>query len=141
MAIGEHKNKSPYHGVFVASFFMIALPIAFYFLFRWVFFKTQTAQTPELNEATAKIVGFGIGVLFHISLAIVGVFNESLKIVKLRVAEFFENLHISFKFAWECYIEDIRENGVAFWILFGIVVVNICFFASGLSTVLQLYLK
>lgn len=140
MAIGEHKNKSPYHGVPVVCFFMIAVPITLYFIFKGIFFNSQTMHSDQLNEATARTVGFGIGVLFHLSLIVCGVLHESFLAVVNRVAEFFDNWKISFKFACSCYGDQIREGGVAFWILFGVMVANFFVFWSGLKIVLTLLL-
>ena len=139
MAIGENKNKSPYHGVPLTAFFMILVPIAAYIFMRIVVFKYQAWEQEEINEATAKTLGFGIGLLFHMSLVIAGILKESFLVVVRRVVGFFQDLKFSFKIAWNCYVENIREFGVAFWILFGLIIVHFCLFWSGLSVVIQYF--
>ncbi|MBQ4272178.1 MAG: hypothetical protein IJB95_00790 [Clostridia bacterium] len=139
MAIGEHKNKSPYHGVPLTAFLMILVPIAAYIFMRILVFKYQAWEQEEINEATAKTLGFGIGLLFHLSLVIAGILKESFLVVVRRVAGFFQDLKFSFKIAWNCYVENIREFGVAFWILFGLIIVHFCLFWSGLSVVIQYF--
>ena len=139
MAIGENKNKSPYHGVPLTAFLMILVPIAAYIFMRILVFKYQAWEQEEINEATAKTLGFGIGLLFHLSLVIAGILKESFLVVVRRVVGFFQDLKFSFKIAWNCYVENIREFGAAFWILFGLMVANVCLFASGLSDVIQYY--
>ena len=141
MAIGEHKRKSPYHGIVLTSFFMIAVPVGLYFLMRAILFKNQVEISAELNEASAKTIGLGVGFLFHMSLIIAGILEESFRVVIRRVIGFFDDLKFSFKIAWGCYVDDIRENGVAFWILFAIMVVNFCFFWSGLRFIIEYYLN
>jgi hypothetical protein len=139
MAIGENKNKSPYHGVPLTAFFMVLVPVVAYIFMRIVVFKYQSWEKEEINEATAKTLGFGIGLLFHMSLVIAGILKESFVVVVRRVVGFFQDLKFSFKIAWNCYVENIREFGMAFWILFTLIVVNACFLWSGISTVIQYY--
>lgn len=138
MAIGEHKNKSPYHGVGVTCFFMIAVPVIAYIAMHAALFEWQPEVSAELNEASARAIGFGVGVFFHLGCIIAGVLKDSLKIVVGRVVEFFDNLKFSFKLAWKCYIDQLRDGGVAFWIMFGIMVVNFCVCSSSLKHALTL---
>lgn len=133
MAIGEHKNKSPYHGVAIACFLMILVPVVMYLIMRTLLFELQPASGRELNEASARVLGLGIGVLFHLGCIIGGVLKDSFKIVVNRVKEFFDNLKFSFKLAWKCYIEQLRDGGIAFWIMLGIMVTNFCVFFSALK--------
>lgn len=133
MAIGEHKNKSPYHGVAIACFFMILVPVVMYLIMRALLFELQPASGRELNEASARVLGLGIGVIFHLGCIIGGVLKDSFKIVANRVIEFFDNLKFSFKLAWKCYIEQLRDGGIAFWIMLGIMVTNFCVFFSALK--------
>ena len=133
MAIGEHKNKSPYHGVAIACFFMILVPVVMYLIMRTLLFELQPASGRELNEASARVLGLGIGVIFHLGCIIGGVLKDSFKIVVNRVIEFFDNLKFSFKLAWKCYIEQLRDGGIAFWIMLGIMVTNFCVCFSALK--------
>ncbi|MBQ2915040.1 MAG: hypothetical protein IJE50_05940 [Clostridia bacterium] len=139
MAIGENKNKSPYHGVPLAAFLMIVVPVSVYILMRVLLSKYQPSEPAELNEASARTLGFGIGLAFDLSLMIAGTLKESFLVVVKRVVGFFQDLKFSFKIAWNCYVENIREFGVAFWILFGLIIVHFCLFWSGLSVVIQYF--
>ena len=139
MAIGEHKRKSPYHGIWIVSILMMVVPVCAYILMHVAIFKWQPKVSAELNEASAKVLGFGIGLLFHLGLVISGIFGESFRVVLSRVKGFFEDLKFSFKIAWQCYVEHIREHGVAFWIVFVIMCVNFCFFWSGMSYMITYY--
>ena len=133
MAIGEHKNKSPYHGVGLACFFMIAIPVVMYIIIRSLLFELQPTMGKEVNEMSARVLGLGIGVVFHLGCIIAGVLKDSFKIVVNRVVDFFDNLKFSFKLAWKCYVDQLRDGGIAFWIMFGIMVVNFCVFCSALK--------
>ena len=139
MAIGENKNKSPYHGVPLTAFLMIAVPVSVYILMRVLLSTYQPSEPAEINEASARTLGFGIGLAFDLSLMIAGTLKESFLVVVKRVVGFFQDLKFSFKIAWNCYVENIREFGVAFWILFSLMVANVCLFASGLGDVIQYY--
>ena len=140
MAIGEHKNKSPYHGVPIACFFMIAVPVVTYIVIRALLFELQAEMGKDVNEMTARVLGLGIGVLFHLGCIIAGVLKDSFKIVVNRVVEFFDNLKFSFKLACKCYIDQLRDGGIAFWIMFGIMVVNFCVCFSALKYALAEFL-
>ena len=131
MAIGEHKNQSPYHGVFVAGAFMLVVPVVLFFLVKGAIAIWKPSMDPEEIIATAKTFGLGMGFLFHISLVFAGVIKEPFRAVVNRVANFFENLKFNFKLAWNCYVDEVRETGLAFWIFLAIIVVNFCFFWSG----------
>lgn len=131
MAIGEHKEKSPYHGVFVASFFMILVPILLYLLISGAINLLKPATPVAERVATAKMIGCGSGFLFHLTLIIVGVMKDAFRAVINRICNFFENLKFNFKLAWTCYWEEVKETGVAFWIFLVIMIVNFVVFWSG----------
>ena len=137
MAIGEHKRKSPYHGIWIVCIFMIAIPVGLYFLFRVAFVNSHAHQTFELNEAVARAIAFGVGLLFHLSLVIAGVFENSLGVVINRIVDFFENCKISFKLACSCYVDHVKEYGLVFWILLSIMVADFCLFWSGFRVILE----
>ena len=65
--------------------------------------------------------GFGVGFLFQFSCVIAGLFKGTLKVVLKRLKEFFSNLSISVKFAYKYYFENIKEEGIVFWIFFTII--------------------
>ncbi len=139
MAIGEHKNQSPYHGIFVTCLVLIAVPIVFYLLVRGAIFTYQTQFSDEMNNAASRFFGFGLGMLFHISCLIAGILAKPFSAVVFRVKEFFSDLKISPKIAFACYWYNVKERGVAFWILFAVIIVNFCLFLSGLVPCLEIY--
>ena len=131
MAIGEHKNQSPYHGVFVAGVFMIVVPVLLFFLVKGAIAIWKPTTPPEESTAIAKMFGLGVGFLFHLSLVLAGVMKNPFRAVVNRVVNFFDNLKFNFKLAWGCDVDEVRETGLAFWIFLAIIVVNFCFFWSG----------
>ena len=118
----EHQGKkqSPYHGVIQTCLLLISVPLILFLIIYLIFDKYQNLpQTTNLYGAMG--IGFGVGVLFHISCVIAGLFKGLFAIVVRRFAEFFDNLSISFKFAIKLYYEDLKENGMVFWIYFIII--------------------
>ncbi len=126
-------KKSPYHGLWAFVLFMM-LPsvvmtlIAYSAISRW-----QSQFTNEFNLAMAKVIGFGLGILFHISCIIVGAFKEDFYAVKTRLKEFFSNLRISPKTAFRWYWEDVKTLGLAFYIDLALFGFNIYVFADALN--------
>ncbi len=140
MAISEQKEKSPYHGILIACIVLALVPLVLYGIVRVAIFQYQTQFSDELNEASSKLFGFGTGMLFHLSCIIAGALKEPFAIVVNRVKDFFSNLKFSFKVAWTCYKFDIQSNGVAFWIIFAVMIANVCLFIDGLATIIELQL-
>lgn len=124
------KNKSPYYGVWQTCLLLIIVPIALFAGIYFIFEKYQN-YSKIINCYGAMGIGFGVGSLFHISCIIAGLFKGLFSIVINRIAEFFSNLSISFKFAFKLYIEDLKTNGMVFWIYFVIVLLFIAFSIYG----------
>ena len=118
----EHvgKEKSPYHGVLLSSIILIIVPIAIYLLFNYYITKYQKFEE-EFNAYSAVVLGFGVGFIFQFSCVIAGLTKGTLSVVLSRIGELFSNLSISPRFALKCYIADIKENGIVFWIYFIII--------------------
>ncbi len=132
-------NESPKRkkgALFVEMFVLLIFPFVCYVIVRAVIMKYQTFSN-ELNEATARAFGFGMGTLFHISCFIAGAFKNSVAIVLKRMSDFKDNLSLSFGFALKCYLEDMRDDGIAF--LVEMICVISCLWVSidGLLTAIQ----
>ena len=121
----------------VEAIMLLLFPLICYVIIRAVIMKYQNFSK-ELNDASARFLGFGIGSLFHITCFIVGVFKNSVLVVKKRMIDFKDNLPISFKFAVKCYLEDMKNDGIAF--LVEMACVGFCFAVaiSGLLTAIPL---
>ncbi len=136
----DYKERSPYYGVPVSCVALIVVPLILYWVVRMVIFKFQTQFSYELNAATARAMGFGVGALFHIACILAGAMTEPLRAVLSRLKEFFSNLTISFKLACSCYVHDLRDLGVVFWIYAAIMGTNLYLCIDGFRDFLELYL-
>lgn len=111
------KEKSPYHGVLINCIFLSGVPTFFYLLVRSVIMKYQDFEY-DFNNYSSMVIGFGAGFLFQISCVVAGLTKGTFSVVVRRVANLFEDLSVSFRFAIKFYISDIKENGIVFWIYF-----------------------
>ena len=114
------KNKSPYYGVFLSSLLLIIVPILSFLLF----FSIMN-RYPDLNDQeviyTSLFFGCGVAWIFQCSCVLAGLLKGTFKVVIDRLKEFFGNLSISIKFAFKYYWENIKSEGVVFWIYFIII--------------------
>ena len=116
---------------------LIIVPIVAYLLTRMAVMRFQH-KYQELNEATAKFLGFIIGTFFHMACVISGAFKDSFAVVKNRWAEFKDNASLSFGFAVKCYLEDIKDGGIEFLVEMTCIVACFIFAMDGLFTVIAL---
>ncbi len=120
----SNSQKSPYRGVIPTAIILCLPSILLIWLFHAVLTKYQPHFSAELNLAAVKFFGCGVGVLFHLSCLIAGAFKESFQVVKERIKEFFSNLSVSTSLAFKWYFDDLKTEGVVFWIYFAIVATN-----------------
>ena len=118
------RKVSPYKGVLLISFLLIIVPIIFYLITRLVIFKFQSSLSNDIKEFSSLALGLGLGFVFHLACIISGLFKGTLKVIFKRIKEFFETLNISFKLAIKSYVDNIKEDGLVFWIYFVIVGTN-----------------
>ncbi len=133
-----NQKKSPYHGTVLTAAIM-CLPSVFA---TWILYKVMSSVQPttaiEIHISTAKFIGCGVGVLFHLSCLIAGVFKEPFGVVKKRVRNFFEYLTPVPSVAFKLYFDDLKTEGAEFWIYFAIFVANVSVTADGLLDFLAL---
>ena len=120
---GNDKYHSPYRGFWIIMLLLILIPFGLYKLM-CALFEEYSNFGPQLNEASARCLGCGMGSLFHLSFLISGVFTSSWRDVKYRVSEFFENLVVGVGYAFKTYWEDIREDGINFDLAFSVMIIN-----------------
>lgn len=132
-------KKSPYKGIIISCFVLLAVPVALYFLLKYVIVGCQPKYDYEINKYTAMALGFGSGFLFQFTCIISGMFKGTFSVVLKRIIGFFGNLTVSFKFACKMYHDDFVEDGAVFWIL--LVVIGSTLFTSiyGFVKFLELY--
>lgn len=121
----ENSQKSPYKGLWIFIIMMILPSVALTFVLFAAINLFQARFGFDLNFATAKALGCGMGTLYHICCWLYGAFKEDFEAVKIRWKEFFFNLGISPRLAFKWYFEDLKVLGAAFWIDLAIVLGNL----------------
>ena len=131
----EHngKEKKPYNGTAIICVILAGLPVGIFYLFLFVINKWQANYPAELNLASAKALGFGVGLMLQACFALSGAFAESKQAVKDRLVNFKDNASLSLGFAIKNYFKDMIEDGVAYLIYMVIIIVTACFCIDGLS--------
>lgn len=109
--LDETKYRSPYYGLWVACLIMVVVSLAAYGLIYAVMVKYQTDH-PELNEPSARALGFCVGAVFDLMCFACGAFKQHSDAVIKRIFAFFGNLKVGLGFALHCYLEDIKSDGV-----------------------------
>ena len=128
--IGIKSKKTPYEGMWIFIPMMVIPSIVMTAVFYAVISYRQPQFGAELNWATAKIFGCGIGIMYHFSCWLTNVFTEDYLAMKARLQEFGENIVVSANLAFKCYWEDVKSLGLAFWIDVGIIGLNIGVFVD-----------
>jgi len=111
------KEQSPWEGFWVICAVLIVIPFLFRFIIGGVL-ALWGGQKVMANQLTARIVGFGLGSMFHLMCIVTDVFKPSFKIVAARIVDFFSNLRISVGFAFRSYGWDLKNHGFAFDVYF-----------------------
>lgn len=132
----EHngKEKNPNNGMAVICIILTVLPVAIFILFYNVIMKLQPKQPYELNLASAKVLGFGVGLMLQACFALSGAFQESKQAVKDRMSEFRDNVSLSLGFAIKNYLKDMKEYGIAYLIYMVLIIVTAILTIDGLLT-------
>ncbi len=125
-------EKSPYKGQLLVTFFLILPSVLLTALFYSAIVMYQSKYGFEFNFASAKILGCGCGIAFHMICFLTDLFKKSFQIVKTRLKEFFSFIIVSPKLAFALYWDDIKLNGVTFLIDFAVVVLNAWVFIDAL---------
>ena len=116
----DNKKYSPYHGCLVVLFFLIAVPLGLWAVIdgAMAYYRPEQAW---INGPGARLIGFGLGSIFHLSCVVCGILRAPFRAVCYRVKEFFENLSVSVGYAFECYWDDMKQDGVLFILYAGII--------------------
>ena len=116
----QGKEKSPYYGVWQSAVILTIVPIAVTLFFYWVIGKYSNMNDQQVLYSSIAF-GCGVAFLFQLMCIIAGLFKGTLKVVINRLKEFVSNLSISAKFAFTYYFENIKSEGIVFWIFFVII--------------------
>ncbi|MBQ8554354.1 MAG: hypothetical protein IJ438_00640 [Clostridia bacterium] len=129
----ENKKQPPYKGFAILCIMLVSVPAVLYAVTLAVL-QTYQPSSNGLDEATARAIGLGLGMLFHLSCWVAGAFRDSFAVVKFRVSEFFENIAGGLGFALVCYWDDIKSDGVVFLACFLIMATNAVLCVDGWLT-------
>lgn len=132
----EHngKEKKPYNGMGIICIILTVLPVAIFILFYNVIMRWQPNQPYELNLASAKALGFGVGLMLQACFALSGAFQESKQAVKDRMSEFRDNASLSLGFAIKNYLKDMKEYGIAYLVYMVLIIITAILTIDGLVT-------
>lgn len=133
----EYKRQSPYRGMWVILIMLIMPPLLCYAIVAGV--QAEFSKAPAaLDAATAKVLGCGMGFLFHMICILSGVLTAGWEALKYRIREFFENLIVGIGYAFSTYWEDMRNDGVTFIIYLSIILVNFAIMMDGIREAIAL---
>ena len=110
-----NKKKSPYSGLWVHILLLVGTPLVLFAIIYYLIMKNHLSGK-ELAIYTSLTFAYGLGFVIQISCAFAGAFKGSLKVIFKRIREFFDDLIISFKYAVKSYFDNIKNDGVLFWI-------------------------
>ncbi len=131
--------KTPFRGVWLLAIILILPSLILTGVFYVMISRRQPQFGEALNWASAKALGFGIGVLFHIACWIAGTFSKDLQIVKNRMKELVSDITVSVRSAFTWYWEDMKSYGVGFLIEILIIILNALVFFDAASDFAALY--
>lgn len=133
----SNKKYSPYHGIWVVILCMIAGPAVLTIIIESTLKIVQPFHF-RVNAPSARFVGCGLGFVFHIILIVGGALREPYEALKFRISEFRENLAGSFRFALQCYWDDVRQYGAVFDICLLLILANLGYSLYNLSIALKM---
>ena len=134
--MSSNRRNSPWQGLWIILPILIAVPLAVYFLFHYLLDYYVWPQW-HLNEATARVLGFGSGLVFHLCCLISGAFTRHRRALTNRLKDLFMNWRLGPGFALGCYWDDLKEDGCVFTILLLVMAA----FAIGLADAVRFLLR
>lgn len=127
----------PYKGVAVVCVILLLVPILVFLLCLGLLRVERFSEELRLYEAL--FFGGLVGTVLCLSFTLSGGLKKAFRVVKERAKEYFQNLPISLKFAGECYRDNLKENGIAYWCYFICIVLNVCMMLYGVFHFFELY--
>jgi len=130
-------GRAPFRGIIPTALLLIAVPVVFIIIIKDTLALIYPGLT-YVNDPSARFVGSTMGALFHLSCLISGALRPAIQSFKFRFSEFFQNLRCSVGFAFSCYWDDIRQDGMAFDLYLVIMLVNAGYGLYNLQVALKL---
>lgn len=134
----EGKNVNPFKHLWLSALILTIVPIGFFLLVFCVVHR-YSREPIEGVIYTSMCFGGAAGTLFHMSCIIGGLFKNELKVVVKRLGNLFSNLTYSRKMAFMIYKEDVKENGISFWVHSFVILAFLGFTIYGVINVIDYY--
>lgn len=136
---GFSESKSPYKGIGFVIFFLTAVPCIVYTLFYNVISFFEKGNS-DLKTAEAKCFTGIVCCCFVLLFIISGGIKKDVAAILTRLREFVKDLfEVGFSIAFKCYLHNLRELGVAFWIYFPFVMISVNILISGFIEIASLF--
>ena len=113
-------------------------PIGLYLLI-FLSFKAGTSYPTYVNHYYGLAIGCSTAVLVYISFAIVGILKPYIGIEIRRTADFFFDIKVSPKYAFEQLFTNIKNEGIWFYVLSAITIACIVLSYIGFAYLFELY--
>ena len=133
-------HKHPYRGFFLECIILVLIPLILYGIF-WLLFSAFFPLKQQLNELSARALGFGLGTVVHIILYLGGVFNSQIHALRRRIRDFFDNAQISMKIALKCHLSDLVSEGLDLWVYSAIILACATVAVNAVLRYIALYVK
>ena len=112
--------------------------ILFCFIIYLAFDKLSSG--PEFaNLYYGLAFGCSTSFIFMLAFAVAGGLKNSFNIVVRRWMDFFESLQISFKYAVSEFFEQLKDEGMVFWLYILIMVVQVAVACYGFSVLIEYF--
>ena len=134
---GLNERKTPYRGVWVILLFLFGVPLIAYGIIGGAISRFEHISAEMTYWETMVFTGL-VGTAVSVIVALCGGLREYFPAVRNRIKDLFENLAISVGDAVRWYFEDLREYGIAFWIVLGAMLLNLAYLLYGMIGFLKL---
>ncbi len=133
----ENKRQSPYRG-FVVTILILIIPGLLCYITIDAAMLKLSPYPYALNKASSQALGCLFTCFFHIIALLCDLLTPGWEALKFRVIDFFENLIVGVRYAFETYWESMCEDGVTFLIYGSIIAANLWYLVDGISKAVAL---
>lgn len=111
----DGKQKGPYYGVWQVCVILLLVPLIVYLIINDAFNSWTNLDKKTILITSIFISGI-CGILFYLIAIISGLFKGTFIVVVRRIYNLFSNAKLSIKEALKIYWDDIKMEGIVFWI-------------------------
>lgn len=132
-------EKSSLASTLLSFLFLLIVPAVLSFIIYFLY-SVHGKYSDEINYYYGQGFGYCLGALFHLSCYMMGVLTRPFLVVVGRIKEFFQNLVVSWKFAFRCYFDNLKTNGITFWMYLLITALTTYYGIDGMMHLIELHL-